>query len=170
MGIHTKFHKLFLILVGIYVNYISPLTSINFYCVFTHMYSLLIDKDFRESQNVSIKFVCDLLAYLCLTSGDLFVFPVRVSPFYSYFFVISTSVVSFSTWSLLFLWNNVQLANKILWREIKINYIVPVYLLCRQIKFWQQSLENMDIVTFPDILWQKKSICKRLQLRKNCRG
>ena len=28
---------------------------------------------------------CPLLVYLCLSSGDLFIFMVRVSPFYSYF-------------------------------------------------------------------------------------
>ena len=45
----------------------------NIYCVFTYIYSHLIDRDLCESQNVSVKFICALLVHLCLSSGDLFI-------------------------------------------------------------------------------------------------
>ena len=53
------------------------------YCVFEYIYSLRIDKELYESRKVSIKFMCTLLGYLCLSSGKLFFF--RVFPLYSYF-------------------------------------------------------------------------------------
>ena len=60
--------------------------------------ALVIDKDLYENQNLSIKFLCAL--YLCLSSGDLFILSIKVSPIFSYFCVIHTSVLCFSTWSL----------------------------------------------------------------------
>ena len=48
------------------------------------IYSLLIEKHFCECQNISIKILC---VYLCLSSGDLFIFFITVLPFYSYFCV-----------------------------------------------------------------------------------
>ena len=42
--------------------------------------------DLCGSQNISIKFLCVLLVYLCLSSADRFIFSIRVSPFYSYFY------------------------------------------------------------------------------------
>ena len=47
------------------------------------IYSLLIDEDLCENWNLSIKFPCILLVNLCLWSGNFFIFPVRVSSFYS---------------------------------------------------------------------------------------
>ena len=55
-------------------------------------YSLLIDRDLCENRKVSIKFPCSLLVYLCLSSGDLFIFSIRVYPFYSYFLNASKKV------------------------------------------------------------------------------
>ena len=48
----------------------------------TIQYSLLIEKDICDRQNVSIKFPC---VCVCLLSGDLFTFSVRDSFFFSYF-------------------------------------------------------------------------------------
>ena len=41
------------------------------YCIFTHIYSLLIEKDICYCRNVSVKLPC---VYLCLSSGDVFTF------------------------------------------------------------------------------------------------
>ena len=41
------------------------------YCVFTYIYSLLIEKDIYNCRNVSVKLPC---VYLCLSFGDLFFF------------------------------------------------------------------------------------------------
>ena len=49
--------------------------------VFTYIYCLVIEKDICDSQNVSVKFQC---VYVCLSLGDLFIFLVRVSSFFSY--------------------------------------------------------------------------------------
>ena len=56
-----------------------------------------VHSHFCESRNISIKFPSALLVYLCLSSRDLFIFSVRVSTFYSYFYVIHTSILSFSS-------------------------------------------------------------------------
>ena len=53
------------------------------YCVFRYIYSLLIDKDVCDRRNVLLKFPC---VYMCLSSGDIFTFSVRVSSFFSYFY------------------------------------------------------------------------------------
>ena len=53
--------------------------------VFTYIYSLLIEKDIYDCQNVSVKLP---YVYVCLSSRDLFIFLVRVSAFFSYFCVI----------------------------------------------------------------------------------
>ena len=53
---------------------------INF-CEQTYVYSILIEKDFCEFQNVSVKFPCALLVCLCLSSGDLFFLFVNNFPF-----------------------------------------------------------------------------------------
>ena len=57
-----------------------------------YIYSLLFDKDICDCQNISVKLPC---IYVCLSSGDLFIFLVRVSSFFSYFCIIRTSVLSF---------------------------------------------------------------------------
>ena len=44
------------------------------YCVFTFTYSLLLERDLCECRNPSVKFPHTLLVYLCLSSGDLFIF------------------------------------------------------------------------------------------------
>ena len=60
-----------------------------FYCVFTYIYSLLIEKDLFECENISVKFPC---VYLCFSSRDFFIFSVRVSPFlkFMFYFFMST--------------------------------------------------------------------------------
>ena len=54
------------------------------YGVFTYIYSLLIKKCICDRRNVSAKLPC---VNVCLSSGDLFIFSVRVSSFFSYFCV-----------------------------------------------------------------------------------
>ena len=56
---------------------------------------MAIDKDICDCQNISIKLLC---VYWCLSYGDLLIFLVRVSSFYSYFCVICILVLSLSTW------------------------------------------------------------------------
>ena len=56
------------------------------YHVFTYIYSLLIEKDICDRRKISAKLLC---VCICLSSGDLFIFSIRVSSFYSYFFVLS---------------------------------------------------------------------------------
>ena len=51
------------------------------YCVFTYIYSLLIEKDLHECRNISVKFPCALLVYLCLLSGDFLIFFSKSIPF-----------------------------------------------------------------------------------------
>ena len=53
--------------------------------VFTYIYSLLIEKDICDCQNVSIKLPC---VCVCLLPGDLFIVSLRVSSSFSYFFVL----------------------------------------------------------------------------------
>ena len=67
------------------------------YCLFTYIYSLLIEKDFCEGQNLSVKFLCALLVYLCLSFGNLIFFLVTFSTFYCYFCVFRILTLSFST-------------------------------------------------------------------------
>ena len=59
------------------------------------LFLFLVEKDFRECRNLSVKFP---YVYLCLSSRDLFIFWVRFSPFNSYFCVIPTTVLTVSTW------------------------------------------------------------------------
>ena len=61
-----------------------------------YIYSLLINKDLCESQNVAIKFPRALSVYLCLSSREILIFLVRVSLFISTFVL---SVLAFSMWS-----------------------------------------------------------------------
>ena len=65
------------------------------YHVHSHIYSLLFDKCLCENQKVLVKFLCALLVYFFLSSGDLFIFSFRVSRFYSYFCVIRSSIFLF---------------------------------------------------------------------------
>ena len=46
----------------------------HFYCVLSCIYSLLVERNPCECWNVSVKFPCTLLVYLCLSSADLFIF------------------------------------------------------------------------------------------------
>ena len=55
-------------------------TWLHLYGVFTYI-SRLIEKDLYESRNISFKFPCALFVYLCLSSGDLFIFFSKMSPF-----------------------------------------------------------------------------------------
>ena len=48
--------------------------------VFTYIYSLLTEKDTCDRWNISFKLPC---VCVCLLSGDLFIFSVRVSSFFS---------------------------------------------------------------------------------------
>ena len=52
------------------------------YHVFTLIYSILIKKDIYDRWNISIKLPC---VCMCLLSGDLFIFSLIVSSFFSYF-------------------------------------------------------------------------------------
>ena len=52
------------------------------YCVFTYIYSLMIEKDICDCWNASFKLPC---VCVCLSSGVLFIFSVRVSCFFFYF-------------------------------------------------------------------------------------
>ena len=51
-------------------------TSYSLYVHIAYIYSPLIEEDLREDRNVLVKFLCDLLVYLCLSSGDLFIFSI----------------------------------------------------------------------------------------------
>jgi hypothetical protein len=55
---------------------LETVTWRHLYCVFTYIYSFLIEKDLRQCRNVSLKFMCALLVYLCLSSRDLSIFSV----------------------------------------------------------------------------------------------
>jgi hypothetical protein len=59
------------------------------YHIFTYIYSIVIEKDICNCQNVSVKFPC---VYVCLLSGDLFVFSVRVDNY-----IYSSPVKSMNT-------------------------------------------------------------------------
>ena len=61
---------------------ISQMSWCHFYCVFTLIHSLLIEKDICDCQNFSVKLPC---VCMCLLSGDLFIFWVRDSSFFSCF-------------------------------------------------------------------------------------
>jgi hypothetical protein len=52
----------------------KPLGTIFVVC--SHIYSLLLEEDLCECQNISAKFPCVLLVYLYLSSGDFLVFSV----------------------------------------------------------------------------------------------
>ena len=62
------------------------------YHVFTYIDSLLIEKHICDCRNVSVELPC---VSVCLSSGDLFIFSMRVSSFFSYFCVTCTSLLSF---------------------------------------------------------------------------
>ena len=57
------------------------------YNITGNIYSLLIENDICDHRNVSVKLPC---VYMCLSSGNLFNFPVRVSSFFSYFYIVIT--------------------------------------------------------------------------------
>ena len=63
----------------------------------TYIYSLLIEKDICDCRNVLVNLPC---VHVCLSSGDLFIFLVRVSSFFFYFCVICTSLLPLSMWSM----------------------------------------------------------------------
>ena len=54
------------------------------YRAFTYIYPLLIEKDIWDRWNISVKLLC---VRVCLSSTDLFIFLIRVSSFFSYFFI-----------------------------------------------------------------------------------
>ena len=51
------------------------------YCVITQIYFPLIKKGICDRQNISVRLPC---VYVCLSTGDLFIFLVRVSSFFTY--------------------------------------------------------------------------------------
>ena len=59
--------------------------------MFTYIYSLLNQKDLCECLKASIKFLCGILIYFCLTSGDFIVFW-SVFPLFILIFVLKTSI------------------------------------------------------------------------------
>ena len=66
----------------LWLHFSKTLMWRHLYCVFIYIYSLLIEKNICDHQNVSIKLPC---VFVCLLSGDLFIFLVRVSSFFPYF-------------------------------------------------------------------------------------
>ena len=74
-------------------NHVAPSFS-----EFTYIYSLLIKKDICVHWNVSVKV---LFVYVCLSSGDLLIFSVRVSSLFSYSCVIPTLVISHGNFHLI---------------------------------------------------------------------
>ena len=65
------------------MSFLIRTTSVALYCVFTYIYSHLMEKDICDCRNISVNFLC---VYVCHSSRDLFIFLVRVSSFFSYFF------------------------------------------------------------------------------------
>jgi len=65
------------------------------YCVFTYTYSLLNERDICDCWNILVKLPC---VYVCLSSGDLFILSVRVSSFFSYFWLIRISLLQYITY------------------------------------------------------------------------
>ena len=65
------------------------------YRVFTYIYSLLIEKDTCDHQNISFKLPC---VYVCLLSRDLFILLVKVPSFFSYFLCYPYFGTFLSTW------------------------------------------------------------------------
>jgi hypothetical protein len=65
-----------------------PLTTLtqHLYCVFTKIHPLLIDKDF--SVNLKHLIIFSVLFYVYHSSGDLFIYSLRVIHYYSYLCVI----------------------------------------------------------------------------------
>ena len=71
--------------------------TLHLYRIFTYIYSLLIEKDICNRRNISVKLLC---VYVCLSSGDHFIFWISFL-FLSCCYVIHTSVLSLSKWSLM---------------------------------------------------------------------
>ena len=72
------------------------MTWCHLYCMFTYIYSFLIEKEICDCRNLSVKLPC---IYMCLSFGNLFIFSLNVFSFFSYFRVIHTLVLSLSMWS-----------------------------------------------------------------------
>ena len=72
----------------------KTLLCCHLYLVFTYIYSILIEKETCDRWNISNKF---LSVFVCLSSGDLFIFQYEFSLSFPIFFfcVIHTSVFSF---------------------------------------------------------------------------
>ena len=68
------------------------------------IYSLLIEKEICDCQNISVKLPC---VCVLLSSRDIFIFSIRVSSFNSYFGVFRTLVLPISTGSV----SNVDIRN-----------------------------------------------------------
>ena len=77
-----------------------------------------LEKDICDCRNVSVKLPW---FYLCLWSEDRFILLARVSYFYSYFCVISTSVFSLSTCSIKYNYVYMETIEDRLWRG-KVTY------------------------------------------------
>ena len=72
-------------------NFSETFTWCCLYRVFTYIYSLLIEKNICDHQNILAKLSC---VYVCLSTTDLFIFSVRVSSFFSYFFLMSQKSIN----------------------------------------------------------------------------
>ena len=91
-GINVCQHKIKMVPMPFFLN------------VHIYIYSLFIERDLYRSELV--KFPC---VYLCLSIRNFFIFSIRVLPFYSFFCVICTSILSLSMW---FLFPFTSLMNK----------------------------------------------------------
>ena len=69
---------------------------------------------------VSVKLPC---VYVCLSSGDPFIFSVKISSFFFYFCVICTLALSLSTWLDSIIWNIIYYFYKI----IALSYVYYCY-------------------------------------------
>ena len=118
------------------------LTWCHLYCVFTYIYSLLIEKDIYDCWNVLVKLPC---VYVCFSSRDLFIFLVRVSSFFSYF--------------LYKFWNPISI---LLTRRFILNPAVPSTLSYVKIHNWtvcpRSTIKSRSIwIHFPPIF--RKVMC-----------
>ena len=109
---------------------LSPVPSLVALTQNFHLYSVHIhssSSDWQISLWVSKHLNSfSMYSFVCLSSGDLFIFYVQVSPFYSYFCVIRV-IYSFSSWCL-----------------CMFNYFKMLWFMCLQgeIRGWQSDKEE----------------------------
>ena len=79
------------------------------FTMFSHTFILFLLRKTSVSVKVaSVKFLCTLSVYLCLSSRDLFIFLLRVSPCYSYIHIVQILELALSTQLFYFLLSNSQ--------------------------------------------------------------